>query len=45
MYTFRVSSLRFILLRSLLDFTDDVGVPDTLVTDGSGESTGRNSEF
>jgi len=31
--------------KSLVDFTDDVGIPETLVTDGAGEFTGKNTEF
>ena len=31
--------------KSLVDFTDDVGIPETLVTDGAGEFTGRSTEF
>ena len=30
---------------SLIDFTDNVGVYETLLTDGSGEFTGWNTEF
>ena len=29
----------------LVDFTDDVRIPEHLVTDGSGEFTGRGTEF
>ena len=29
----------------LFDFTDDVGIPENLVTDGAGEFTGRATEF
>ena len=31
--------------KSLLEFTDDVGIPDRLVTDGATEFTGRHTEF
>ena len=31
--------------QSLVDFTDDVGIPKHLVTDGAGEFTGRSTEF
>jgi hypothetical protein len=31
--------------KSLIDFTDDVGIPEALVTDGAGEFTGKNTEF
>ena len=31
--------------QSLIDFTDDVGVAGTLLTDGAGEFTGRNTEL
>ena len=31
--------------RSLVDFTDDVGIPEMLTTDGAGEFTGRNTNF
>ena len=31
--------------RSLIDFMDDVGVPETLVTDGVSEFTGDSTEF
>ena len=31
--------------QSLVDFTDDVGIPKNLVTDGAGEFTGRATEF
>jgi hypothetical protein len=31
--------------KSLIDFTDDVGIPEDLVTDGAGEFTGKNTEF
>ena len=30
---------------SLIDFTDDIGIPEQLVTDGAGEFTGRDTEF
>ena len=30
---------------SLIEFTDDVGIPDDLMTDGAGEFTGRNTVF
>jgi hypothetical protein len=30
---------------SLIDVTDDVGIPDELVTDGAGEFTGRHTEL
>ena len=30
--------------KSLIDFTDDVGIPEDLVTDGAGEFTGKNME-
>jgi hypothetical protein len=30
---------------SLIDFTDDVGIPETLVTDGATEFTGRHTDF
>ena len=29
----------------LVDFTDNVGIPEHLVTDGAGEFTGRSTEF
>ena len=29
----------------LVDFTDDVGIPEHLVIDGAGEFTGRATEF
>ena len=29
----------------LIKFTDDVGIPEALVTDGAGEFTGRNTKF
>ena len=31
--------------KSLIDFTDDVGIPERLITDGATEFTGRNTEF
>jgi hypothetical protein len=31
--------------KSLIDFTDDVGIPESLVTDGASEFTGVNTEF
>ena len=31
--------------QSLVDFTEDVGIPEHLVTDGAGEFTGRATEF
>jgi hypothetical protein len=31
--------------RSLINFTDNVGIPEHLVTDGAGEFTGKNMEF
>ena len=31
--------------KSLIEFTDDVGIPDRLVTDGATEFTGRHTEF
>ena len=31
--------------KSLIEFTDDVGIPENLVTDGAGEFTGKNTEF
>ena len=31
--------------QSQIDFTDDVGLHETLLTDGSGELTCRNTEF
>ena len=31
--------------KSLVDFTDDVGIPEHLVTDGATEFTGRHTEF
>ena len=32
-------------VQSLIDFTGDVGKPETLITDVAGEFTGRNTEF
>ena len=31
--------------QSLIDFTDDVGVPETLLTVGAGEFNGQNTDF
>ena len=31
--------------KSLIDFTDDVNIPETLLTYGAGEFTGWNTEF
>ena len=31
--------------QSLVDFTDDVGIPDLLVMDGAGEFTGKGKQF
>ena len=31
--------------QSLIDFTDEVGVPEAMLTDGAGEFTGRHQEF
>ena len=31
--------------KSLIDFTDDVRIPECLITDGATEFTGRNTEF
>ena len=31
--------------KSLIDFTDDVGIHEWLVTDGATEFTGRHTEF
>ena len=31
--------------QSLIDFTDNVGVPETLLPDGVGDFTGRKTEF
>ena len=30
--------------KSLVDFTDDIGIPERLVTDGATEFTGRHTE-
>jgi hypothetical protein len=30
---------------SLIDFTDYVGIPETLVTDGAAEFTGKHTDF
>jgi hypothetical protein len=30
---------------SLIDFTDDVSIPETLVTDGATEFTGKYTDF
>jgi hypothetical protein len=30
---------------SLIDFTDDVGIPETLVMDGATEFTGKHTDF
>jgi hypothetical protein len=30
---------------SLIDFTEDVGIPEMLMTDGAGEFTGRHTDF
>jgi hypothetical protein len=30
--------------KSVIDFTDDVGIPERLVTDGATEFTGRHTE-
>jgi hypothetical protein len=30
---------------SLIDFTDDIGIPETLVTDGVTEFTGKHTDF
>jgi hypothetical protein len=30
---------------SLIDFTDNIGIPEILVTDGAGEFTGKHKEF
>jgi hypothetical protein len=32
-------------VESLIDFTDDVGIPETLVTDGATEFTGKHTDF
>jgi DNA-binding transcriptional regulator PaaX len=31
--------------KSLIEFTDDVGIPERLITDGVTEFTGRHTEF
>ena len=31
--------------QSITDFTDDFGVPETLLTDGDGEFTGQSTDF
>jgi hypothetical protein len=31
--------------KSLVDFMDDVGIPERLVTDGATEFTGQHTEF
>ena len=31
--------------KSLIEFTDDVGIPDRLITDGATEFTGQHTEF
>ena len=31
--------------QSLVDFTDDIGIPERLVTDGAGEFTGKGKQF
>ena len=31
--------------QSLIDFTGDIGVPKTILTDGAGEFTGWKTEF
>jgi hypothetical protein len=31
--------------KSLVDFTDDVGIPERLITDGATEFTGQHTEF
>ena len=36
---------RYDLVQSLVDFTDDVGIPERLVTDGVGEFTGKGKRF
>ena len=30
---------------SLVDFSDDVGIPEEMITDGAGEFTGKSTEF
>ena len=31
--------------KSMVEFTHDVGIPENLVTDGTGESTGKDAKF
>ena len=31
--------------KSLVEFTDNIGIPDTLITDGATEFTGKNTNF
>ena len=31
--------------KSLINFTDDIGIPDMLITDGATEFTSKNTEF
>ena len=31
--------------KSLVEFTDDVGIPDILITDGAMEFTSKNTDF
>ena len=31
--------------KSLVEFTDDIGIPDTLKTDGATEFTSKNTDF
>ena len=31
--------------KSLIEFTDDVGTPETLITDGANEFTSQHTEF
>jgi hypothetical protein len=31
--------------KSLIDFTDDVGIPEMLMMDGATEFTGRHTDF
>ena len=31
--------------KSLVEFTDDIGIPDILITDGTVEFTGKNTDF
>jgi hypothetical protein len=38
-------SLRADACKSLVDFTDDVDIPESLVHDGAGKFTGKNKEF